>query len=207
MEDGWIPSQELWSLSHKIEFLNPTLTHKKQYTFGAKIPKYIFFFNLMLSLKNNENHAVFDEICKKKKAKVKIKFQKNEGYFFGQHHLVEKSSPATALDIFLGMSFSPGVQKLISQSQQKCIPCIIIWWILWNFIPINWWFRSTGKLISGTVVLNLLDFFCFLPSSVNRLKLDDNFLTSGDHNIPFFVPNPVLNYQGHWFLQLRSQKV
>ena len=37
----------------------------------------------MLNLKNNENDAVFDEICKnKKKAKIKIKFQKNEGYFF-----------------------------------------------------------------------------------------------------------------------------
>ena len=29
----------------------------------------------MLNLKNNENDAVFDEICKKK-AKIKIKFQK-----------------------------------------------------------------------------------------------------------------------------------
>ena len=29
----------------------------------------------MLNLKNNENGAVFDEICKKK-AKIKIKFQK-----------------------------------------------------------------------------------------------------------------------------------
>ena len=38
----------------------------------------------MLNLKNNENDAVFEEIFKRKKAKIKIKFQKNEGYFFGQ---------------------------------------------------------------------------------------------------------------------------
>ena len=30
----------------------------------------------MLNLKNNENDAVFDEICKKKYPKIKIKFQK-----------------------------------------------------------------------------------------------------------------------------------
>ena len=34
----------------------------------------------MLNLKNYENDAVFDEICKKK-AKFKIKFQKNEYTF------------------------------------------------------------------------------------------------------------------------------
>ena len=34
----------------------------------------------MLNLKNNENDAVFDEICKKK-AMVKIKFQKMKGTF------------------------------------------------------------------------------------------------------------------------------
>ena len=33
----------------------------------------------MLNLKNNESDAVFDEICKKK-AKIKIKFQKNETF-------------------------------------------------------------------------------------------------------------------------------
>ena len=33
----------------------------------------------MLNLKNNENDAVFDEICKK--AKIKIKFQKIKGTF------------------------------------------------------------------------------------------------------------------------------
>ena len=49
----------------------------------------------MLNLKNNENDAVFDEMCKKKNAKIKIKFPKNEGCFFGQHPLVEKSPTAT----------------------------------------------------------------------------------------------------------------
>ena len=34
----------------------------------------------MLNLKNNENYAVFDEICKKKE-KIKIKFQKMKGKF------------------------------------------------------------------------------------------------------------------------------
>ena len=43
------------------------LTHTKQYPFGAKVPKIKFKKNLMLNLKNNENDAVFDEICKKKR--------------------------------------------------------------------------------------------------------------------------------------------
>ena len=34
----------------------------------------------MLNLKNNDNDAVFDEICKKK-AKIKIKFLKMKGTF------------------------------------------------------------------------------------------------------------------------------
>ena len=34
----------------------------------------------MLNLKNNENDALFDEICKKK-AKIKIKFQKMKSTF------------------------------------------------------------------------------------------------------------------------------
>ena len=66
MEDNRFPSQGLWSLIHKNKFLIPTLTHTNQYPFGAKAPKYIFFFNLMFNLKNNENDALFDEICKKK---------------------------------------------------------------------------------------------------------------------------------------------
>ena len=41
----------------------------------------IILINLTLNLKNNENDAVFDEICKKKKAKMKIKFQKMKGTF------------------------------------------------------------------------------------------------------------------------------
>ena len=40
----------------------------------------IFFKYLMLILKNNES----DVYSMKKKTKIKIKFQKNEGYFFGQ---------------------------------------------------------------------------------------------------------------------------
>ena len=43
----------------------------------------------MLNLKNKENDAIFDEICKK------TKISKNEGYFFGQHPLIEKSPTAT----------------------------------------------------------------------------------------------------------------
>ena len=35
----------------------------------------------MLNLRNNENDAVFYEICKKK-AKIKIKFQKMKGTFW-----------------------------------------------------------------------------------------------------------------------------
>ena len=31
----------------------------------------------MLNFKNNENDAVFDEICKKKQAKIKTKFPKS----------------------------------------------------------------------------------------------------------------------------------
>ena len=35
----------------------------------------------MLNSKNNENDAVFDEIYKKTKSKIKIKFQKMKGTF------------------------------------------------------------------------------------------------------------------------------
>ena len=54
----------------------------------------------MLNLKNNENDSVFDEICKKKKNEIKIKFQKNEE-FFNQHSLVEKSPTTTDIYIFI----------------------------------------------------------------------------------------------------------
>ena len=47
----------------------------------------------MLNLKN-----IFDEIFKK--AKIKIKFQKMKGTFFGQHPLVEKSPTATDIYIY-----------------------------------------------------------------------------------------------------------
>ena len=33
----------------------------------------------MLNLKNNENDAIFDEICKKKIAKINLKFKKMKG--------------------------------------------------------------------------------------------------------------------------------
>ena len=54
----------------------------------------------MLNLKNNGNDAVFDGICKKK-AKIKMKFQKMKGSFFRQHSLVEKSPTTTAIYIFI----------------------------------------------------------------------------------------------------------
>ena len=49
----------------------------------------------MLNLKNNEMDAVFDEI-RKKKRRLKLNF-KNEGYFFGQHPLAEKSPTAIGI--------------------------------------------------------------------------------------------------------------
>ena len=36
-----------------------------------------------------------------KKSKINRKFQKNEGYFFGQHPLVEKSPSAPLVSIIL----------------------------------------------------------------------------------------------------------
>ena len=56
----------------------------------------------MLNFKNNENDDdVFDEICKKKKAKIKIKFHKMKGTFFRQHLLVEKSPTTTDWYIYI----------------------------------------------------------------------------------------------------------
>ena len=49
----------------------------------------------MLTLKDIENEAAFDEICKKSEELKKIKT--NKGYFFGQHPLVQKSPTATAI--------------------------------------------------------------------------------------------------------------
>ena len=51
----------------------------------------------MLNLKNNENDAVFDDICKKK-AMIKIKFQKMKGFL--DSPLVEKSPNATDINLF-----------------------------------------------------------------------------------------------------------
>ena len=71
----------------------------RQYPFRARSQN-IFLKNLMLCWENNENDAVFDEIFKKK-AKIKINFQKNEGYFSEQHPLVEKSPTATDIYIYV----------------------------------------------------------------------------------------------------------
>ena len=46
----------------------------------------------MLNLKNNENDGVFDEIFKKK-AKVKIKFQKMKGAFYSIPWLKSRQPP------------------------------------------------------------------------------------------------------------------
>ena len=67
-------SQGLWSWSHKIEFLTPTLTRTKQYPFGAKFSKYI-------KKKSNIKFKKYQKWSRirwnlKKKAKIKIKFKK-----------------------------------------------------------------------------------------------------------------------------------
>ena len=46
----------------------------------------------MLNLKNNENDAVFDEICKKK-AKIKIIFQKMKGNFLDSIPWLKRQQP------------------------------------------------------------------------------------------------------------------
>ena len=52
----------------------------------------------MLSLKNNENDAPYSiKFATKKKAKIKIKFQKNKGCFFEQHPVVKKTPTDTDL--------------------------------------------------------------------------------------------------------------
>ena len=40
-----------------------------------------------------------------KKANIKIKFQKNDGLFFGHHPLVEKSPTATVLYTYIYLEF------------------------------------------------------------------------------------------------------
>ena len=55
-------------------------SHKVVSIWGEGPKIYINIFNLMLNLKNNENDAVFDEICNKQ-AKIKIKFLKIKGTF------------------------------------------------------------------------------------------------------------------------------
>ena len=66
-------------------------------------------------LKNNKNDAVFDEIWKN--AKIKIKLQKI-WYFFRQHPLVEKSSTATVDIYFCDFKIWFWIdEKLISESR------------------------------------------------------------------------------------------
>ena len=72
--------------------MNPPLTHTKKYPFGAKVPKYIFFKSKVKFEKITKTMPNLMKIANKK---AKIKISKNEGYFFGQHSLVEKSPPAT----------------------------------------------------------------------------------------------------------------
>ena len=56
----------------------------------------------MLNLKNNKNDAVFDEICKNKKAKVEIKFQKMKGTFFDSIPWLKSHQPPLVYrDIFI----------------------------------------------------------------------------------------------------------
>ena len=59
MEDGRFPSLEFKS-QDLISDSYPHL-HKAVYVWGRKSEN-IFFKNLMLNLKNNENDAIFDEI-------------------------------------------------------------------------------------------------------------------------------------------------
>ena len=61
----------------------------------------------MLNLKNNENDAVFDEICKKKnnkkKAKMKIKF---EGYFLDSIPWLKRHQHWYILSLIFQLFFS-----------------------------------------------------------------------------------------------------
>ena len=78
-----LKSQELISDSYPH-------SHKADSVRGEGLKIYIFL-NLMLNLKNNENDAVSIRWNLQKKKKRRL----NEGYFFGQHPLVEKSLTAT----------------------------------------------------------------------------------------------------------------
>ena len=64
-----------------LELISDSYPHShKAVSIWGEVPKIYFFFNLMLNLSNNENDAVFDEICKKKTT-IKIKFQKMKSTF------------------------------------------------------------------------------------------------------------------------------
>ena len=61
------------SISGTVEFKSQDLISDfyphshKAVSVWSEGPKKIFFFNLMLNMKNNKNDAVLDEICKKKR--------------------------------------------------------------------------------------------------------------------------------------------
>ena len=72
MDDGRFSSQELWSEFKSQELISYSYPHShKAVSVWREGPKIYIFFNLMLNLKNNENNGVFDEICKKKKRRLK----------------------------------------------------------------------------------------------------------------------------------------
>ena len=54
----------------------------------------------MLNLQNNENDTVFDEISKKKKAKIKITFQKMKGNFLDSIRWLKSHQPPRIYLIF-----------------------------------------------------------------------------------------------------------
>ena len=72
MEDGRFP-EEFKSL--ELIFDSYPHSHKAESVWGES-PKIYIFLNLLFHLKNNKNDAVFDETCKKKREKIKFKFQK-----------------------------------------------------------------------------------------------------------------------------------
>ena len=65
----------------------------------------------MLNLKND---AVFRWSLQKKKSEVLNKISKKEGYFFGQHPLVEKSPTASGFYIYFEMNRKQNRASLLS---------------------------------------------------------------------------------------------
>ena len=70
--------------------------------FAKKKQRLLKFFQKYSFNKSNIKFEKWNEICKEWEDSYKI--SKNEGYFFGQHPMVEKSPTATDIYIFtLGM--------------------------------------------------------------------------------------------------------